>query len=191
MVVTVGASRRGAACASARSGQNSARSCQCRPTNAGNRTRKCCVGRISARILGAVVSQMRAAIYEAVTDVLATLQKREEQIVAPRSVMQLKNLIEQIRLLNFYDDDEVNRILTQLQGMLDLSPERRRRSAAEMQATLRAIATVVRGTLIDLEEEPRPARAAGIPDAPGGESIRAARMQLGLDLPKEGEAHAH
>ncbi|MGB8345862.1 MAG: hypothetical protein WCD86_13325 [Ktedonobacteraceae bacterium] len=149
------------------------------------------MGRISARILGAVVSQMRAAIYEAVTDVLATLQKREEQIVAPRSVMQLKNLIEQIRLLNFYDDDEVNRILTQLQGMLDLSPERRRRSAAEMQATLRAIATVVRGTLIDLEEEPRPARAAGIPDAPGGESIRAARMQLGLDLPKEGEAHAH
>lgn len=133
--------------------------------------------------LGAIVVQMRAAIYEAVTDVLATIQRREEQDLGPRSVLQLKNIVEQISLLNFTDDEEVKRILTLVQSMLDLSPERRRRSAAEVQAKLRDIATVVRATLIDLEEEPRPARGIGVPDNPGGESVRAARMQLGLDLP--------
>jgi hypothetical protein len=132
--------------------------------------------------LGAIVVQMRAAIYEAVTDVLATIQKREEQDLGPRSIVQLKNLIEQISLLNFTNDEEVRRILTQVQTMLELSPERRRRSAADIQTKLRDIATVVRATLIDLEEELRPVRLVGIPDNPGSESVRAARMQLGLDL---------
>ncbi len=52
-----------------------------------------------------VVVQLRTTIYEATTDVLKTMQKNQGKL-HPRSVVQLKNLIEQIGSLNFFGDEE-------------------------------------------------------------------------------------
>ncbi|GHO50860.1 hypothetical protein [Ktedonospora formicarum] len=129
-----------------------------------------------------LVSQLRSQTYNAVCDVLATLQRRASESFAPQSVTQLKHLIERIRGLNFYDDDDIGRMMMQLQAIVELSPEARKRSLSEIQAKLRAIATSCRATLLDLDEEPRSARELGLPDFPTETSVRQARATLGLDM---------
>ena len=62
------------------------------------------------------------------------------------------------------------------------SPTERQTSLADIQRTLRAVATITRATLLDLEEEPRVARDIAIPDFPTDSSVRQARAELGLDL---------
>lgn len=135
--------------------------------------------------LSAIVAQLRSLIYDVATDVLATLQKQKEGKFSPRSVTQLKNLVKQVGLLNFYGDEEIERLLAQLQRVIDLSPGARQRSNADIQQRMRAIAIKCRSTLLDLQEEPRSAREFAIPDFPSVASVREARAQLGLDLQSE------
>ena len=127
-----------------------------------------------------LVGQLRSHTYTAVTDVLATLQRHAGERFAAQSVRQLKNVIERVRGLNFYEDQDIDHILTQLHDIVQLSPEMRARSLPEIQSTLRAIATTCRATLLDLGEEPRSARALAIPDLPSGAMVREARATLGL-----------
>jgi hypothetical protein len=130
--------------------------------------------------LESVVGQLRSLTYDAVCDVLAGLQRRER--ISPRSIVQLNNLLSHIRSLNFYGDTEIERIMQQIEEIVEESPAERERSMAEIQQTLRAIATVTRSTLLDLEEEPRSARDLAVPDIPTEASVRQARAELGLDL---------
>ena len=132
--------------------------------------------------LSSIVAQMRALIYDVATDVLATLQKRADGKFSPRSLVQLKNLTRQIALLNFYGDEEIERILAQVQRVIDLTPNQRQRSLGDIAQQLRDIAIVARDTLLDLETRPRAARAVAIPDQPAPEEVRQARAGLGLDL---------
>jgi hypothetical protein len=134
--------------------------------------------------LSAVVSQLRSLIYQVMTDVLATLEQRQRKDgkFSPRSVVQLKNLVKQISLLNFYGDEEVDRMMAQVQRVLDLKPEERQASLREIQDRLRAIALVSRDTLLNLEEELPSAREFAIPDVPAASLVRDARMELGLNL---------
>ena len=134
--------------------------------------------------LGAVVGQLRSLIYQVMTDVLATIEQRQRKDgkFSPRSVVQLKNLVKQINLLNFYGDEEVDRMMAQVQRVLDLKPEERQGSLREIQDRLRAIAMVARDTLLNLEEELPSAREFAIPDVPAPEAVREARMELGLNL---------
>lgn len=135
--------------------------------------------------LSALVAQLRSLIYEVATDVLATLQKRTDGKFSPRSLVQLKNLVRQVSQLNFYEDAEIERLLSQVQRIVDQSPEARQRSIAEIGQRLRDIATVARSTLLSLDEEPRSAREFAVPDYPGEASVREARTSLGLDLEPE------
>jgi hypothetical protein len=134
--------------------------------------------------LGAVASQLRSLIYQVMTDVLATLEQRQRKDgkFSPRSVLQLRNLVKQINLLNFYGDEEVDRMMAQIQRVLDLKPEERQVSLRDIQMRLRAIAMVSRDTLLSLEEELPSAREFAIPDVPAAEMVREARTELGLNL---------
>jgi|GEM_PF-2796150 len=132
--------------------------------------------------LSSLVGQLRTLTYDATTDVLATLQRRSGESMSPRSIVQLGNLITQIRSLNFYGDTEIERMMEQVQRIVDQSPSERQASLADIQRTLRAIATVSRSTLLDLEEDPRSAREIAIPDFPSDSSVRQARAEVGLDL---------
>lgn len=134
--------------------------------------------------LGSVAAQLRSLIYEVVTDVLATLQQRQRKDgkFSGRSVVQLKNLVKQVSMLNFYGDEEVDRLMAQVQRIIGQRPSDRAASLLEIQKMLRAIATVSRVTLLNLEKEPRSARELAISDVPAEGAVREARIDLGLDL---------
>ena len=123
-----------------------------------------------------LVVQLRSLVYEATTDVLAAIKRNDR--LPPRSVVQLRNLVEQVRSLNFYGDQEIeamiNRVAFQVDGVQD-------RNLAEIQSSLRDIATVVRASLIGLGEKPRGARSLGVADEPTPEMVRRARRGLGLE----------
>jgi hypothetical protein len=136
--------------------------------------------------LGGLVKQLRSLVYEAATDVLQTIQKNDR--LHPRSVVQLRGLIDQVNQLNFFNDGDVSRMVYQVQQALDKAPADR--DVREIETSLRDIATVTRATLVGLGEQPRGARALGVADAPSVPAIRAARARLGLeeiDMPQVAE----
>lgn len=129
-----------------------------------------------------LVGQLRSQTYDAVCDVLTTMQRRSGESFAPQSVKQLKNLLDRIQGLNFYGDSDIDRMMAQIQDIVQLSPEVRKQSLKDIQTKLRAIATSCRSTLLDLDEEPRSARDLAIPDFPTETTVRQARSTLGLDF---------
>lgn len=134
--------------------------------------------------LSTLLGQLRTLTYDAACDVLTTLQRRGDRF-APRSVVQLNNLLNQIRTLNFFGDTEMEQMMARVEQIVALTPADRQRSLAEISQTLRAIATTTRHTLLDLEAEPRQARELGIPDIPTDHLVRAARAELGLRLDED------
>jgi len=127
--------------------------------------------------LAGLVGQLRGLVYEATTDVLAGIQDKGR--LHPRSVVQLKNLIDQVSNLNFFGDADMDRMIAQVRIELDKAP--RDRDIREIQDQLRDIAVVTRATLIGLGEQPRSARALGVADVPTPAMVRTARRGLGLD----------
>jgi len=123
-----------------------------------------------------VVAQLRTLVYEVVTDVLASLQKNNR--LHPRSVVQLRNLIERVERLNFAGDADLNAMIDGVRADLDVAAKDR--SLREIETALQDIAIVTRSTLIALGEQPRSARALGVPDEPAPVLVRTARGRLGL-----------
>ncbi len=56
-----------------------------------------------------VITQLRGLLYDATTNVLASLKKHER--LQPRAVVQLRNPVENLGLLNFYGDKDVERAM--------------------------------------------------------------------------------
>lgn len=127
-------------------------------------------------------SHLYTLFYNSACDILTTLQRRSNESLSPRSIVQLNNLLSQVRALNFYGDIDLDRMLTQVQQIVEQSPTERQASLPDILRTLRAIAVATRSTLLDLEEEPRSARDIGIPDFPTDSSARQSRAELGLGL---------
>jgi hypothetical protein len=123
-----------------------------------------------------VVAQLRTLVYEAATDVLTSLQKNGR--LHSRSVVQLRNLVEQVERLNFAGDADLDGMLAGVRVQLDLAAEDR--SVREVERVLRDVAVVTRSTLIGLGEQPRSARSLGVPDQPAPELVRTARGRLSL-----------
>jgi hypothetical protein len=130
-----------------------------------------------------VVVQLRSLVYEASTDILGAIQKKDS--LPPRSVVQLRHLVDQVKSLNFYGDTEIEQMVDLVAGQLDRAAEDR--NVAEIEANLRDVAVVVRASLIGLGQQPRAARELGLADAPTAELVRQARRGLGLadDTPAE------
>lgn len=152
------------------------------------------------QFLTKVIAQLRGLLYDATTNVLASMRKHER--LQPRAVVQLKNLVENLELLNFYGDKDVERAM-KLIGELINRP-REDRDLGLIEQRLREIATVMRSTLLPLEYEFREdrledfddpaARAkafeelekrelAGVARKPSRTEVREARMSLGFSLP--------
>ena len=55
---------------------------------------------------------------------LTTLQKRTDGKFSPRSLVQLKNFVRQVSQLNFYEDVEIKRLLSQVHASLTNLPKR-------------------------------------------------------------------
>jgi len=127
-----------------------------------------------------LVVQLRTTIYEATTDVLKTMQKNAGKL-HPRSVVQLRNLIEQIGSLNFFGDDESSRMIQRVRETFERRPDAR--NAADIRSALQDIAIVTRASLIDLGENPRASVLLGDPEALPAEALASARRRLDLDAP--------
>jgi len=132
-----------------------------------------------------LVVQLRTTIYEATTDVLKTMQKNAGKL-HPRSVVQLRNLIEQIGSLNFFGDDESTRMIQRVRETFERRPDAR--NAADIRSALQDVAIVTRASLIDLGENPRASVLLGDPEALPAEALASARRRLDLDTPVPVEA---
>ena len=121
-----------------------------------------------------VVGQLRRLVYEAVTDVLAALERKPT--LGASSARQLRHLLDQVEQLNFYDDSELSAGLAQIRTLLDARGERR--DGAALAARLQDLAVVTRATLLDLGLAPRSARSLGIPEDPALELVQRARACL-------------
>jgi len=124
-----------------------------------------------------VVAQLRGLVYEATTDVLAAM--KQQGSLPPRSVAQLRNLVDRVKALNFYGDEDVEEMVNKI--TFALGDRAADRDTAAIEGNLRDIATVMRATLIGLGETPRSARSVDIADVPTPEMVRTARRGLGLD----------
>ncbi len=129
--------------------------------------------------LTSMVTQMRSLTYEACSSVLASI--KEQETLQGRPVIQLKNLVEQLRNLNFYGDQDIDSILTLLHSML--AKPAKERNIAEVTRQLQAIGTLTRGTILALGEQPREGRdieasEIGISTTPDEEEIREARAEI-------------
>jgi hypothetical protein len=152
------------------------------------------------QFLTTVVTQLRALLYEATTNVLASLKKHER--LQPRAVVQLKNLVQNLELLNFYGDKDVERAMKLIESLIDRPREER--DLAVIEQRLRQIATVMRSTLVDLEYEFREDRLddsddpadrakaalerekrelATVARRPSRAEVREARLELGFSIP--------
>lgn len=132
--------------------------------------------------LNDLVVQLRSAVYSAVTDILATMERHDGQL-HPRSVVQLRNLAEQVQRLNFFGDGEIDTMLAQVRSAFAQRAELR--NAADIQARLNDIAVVTRASLLDLGQEPRGSRL--VADVPTAEEIGQARRRLNLDAVPAGD----
>jgi len=132
-----------------------------------------------------LVVQLRTTIYEATTDVLKTMQRNAGKL-HPRSVVQLRNLIEQIGSLNFFGDDESTRMIQRVRETFERRPDAR--NAEDIRSALQDIALVTRASLIDLGENPRASVLLGDPEALPAEALASARRRLDLDTPVPVEA---
>jgi hypothetical protein len=138
--------------------------------------------------LTTIVAHLRALVYDAATDVLATMQRKGGDQFSGRSTMQLNNLLAQIRSLNFFGDTEIDQMMARIEQIVSLSPSARQRSLGDIQQTLRAIATTARATLLDLGDDSRaPRPELGIAAVPTHQLVSSARAELRLpplDVPR-------
>jgi hypothetical protein len=123
-----------------------------------------------------LIVQLRGTVYQATTDVVAAIQKKDG--LAPRSIVQLKSLVKQVKNLNFYDDKEIEQMMGPIRSILNQDADDRNVAAIEQQ--LLNIATVTRVSLMELGELPRSGRNIGLADDIEAKDLNRARRELGL-----------
>jgi hypothetical protein len=122
---------------------------------------------------GDLQSQIRNTALDAVSDVLASITRNGN--LHPRSVTQLRNLTEQLKNLNFWNDETINAVVTNVEGIL--ATEKR-----DIEKTLTDIGIVVQSELLTINaQSQRLPRAGIIPDIPGADMTKASRLALGLE----------
>lgn len=125
-----------------------------------------------------IVAELRGLVYEATTDVLASMQKNGGKLLG-KSAAQLEHLVAEVKKLNFFGDEAMDTAIQRVQAVLDRTPKER--DTADLARQLRAIGTIARATLLDLDEEPRSARDLGVADEPTAEMVRTARRELDIE----------
>jgi hypothetical protein len=141
------------------------------------------------RFMRDLTVNLRQMVYDVSTDVMATLDKNNR--LHPRSVIQLRNLIEAVDQMNFFGDRDVDAMIAQVQRQMEGIKVAEEKDPAAMRETLGAIATLTRQTLIQMGETPRSARSVGVSDVPAIGDIRRARTALSLDVSTIQPTEAH
>jgi len=127
--------------------------------------------------------QLTGLIFDTCRDVLAKLQGKDG--MHARTVVQVKNMIQQIEKLNFFDDADAAQMIQQLRESVIL-PDSSARDLGQVQNQLAAIVTLTRQTLLDLGERPASTRSLGISDMPTPDGIQMARRTLNLNTEIQG-----
>jgi hypothetical protein len=102
-------------------------------------------------------------------------------------VIQLKELIKKIEQLNFWQDNDIDRMLVSLHSILDKPAKER--DLSEVQRQLKAMATLSRATVLALgDEAPRTEKeidlaSLGISAFPSDTEVREAREEIALARP--------
>jgi hypothetical protein len=114
------------------------------------------------RFVADVQADLRARIYEVCCDVLASVRRRGGALPG-NSVKQLRNLVEAVGRLKFWDDAELDAQMAAIRRMLAVEPERRSPSA--IAGLVERLGAESRIALLDLDRSPRRSgRDAGLPD---------------------------
>lgn len=124
-----------------------------------------------------VVTELRQQTYEVVQQALATTAKNGS--LQSRTIVSLRNWIETVRSLNFYNDAEIEAMIAPVQAQLDAGAKTR--SVADFAQALEDVATVTKMSLLNLGVRPR--RKDGGFDAspaPTPDLVRQSRTRLGL-----------
>jgi len=124
-----------------------------------------------------VTRQIRGTLYEATTEVLASI-KRNGKLVG-KSSGQLANIVQSVSSLNFYGDRDITAMIAKMQDVLDTPVKDR--SVEEVTSSLREIGILTRSSLVALGNAPRAARGLGIPETPTETMVRKARRSLGMN----------
>lgn len=135
--------------------------------------------------LADIQGQLTSTIYDACTSVLGYIA--DEGKLHPRKVVQLKKMIEQVKALNFFEDQDAEAMIRRVQA--EMNKPNADRDLGELEEKLRDIAIITRQTLIGIGETPRSARDMGVPDMVTSVELRGARQRLGLaDVTVDSEA---
>ncbi|MBI2934100.1 MAG: hypothetical protein HYY29_00870, partial [Chloroflexi bacterium] len=126
---------------------------------------------------------------EVTVNALAAIENSSKQtggdpFLPGRSAVALRNLVSQVRTLNFTSDEEVERCI---QAIEQVAVDRKagERDVAEITRTLRQVGVITRGELLSLGRTPRSARALEVPDRIDEAAVRRARRELLRPVPTE------
>lgn len=95
-------------------------------------------------------TNLRSLTYNACNDVLGSIKKSDK--LGPRSIVQLKKLVDQLRALNLYGDSDIEQIISSLQNDL-LEKSAKDRDIKQIENLLSNIAGQVKISLIKLDNE--------------------------------------
>ncbi len=101
-----------------------------------------------------VAAQLRTLIYEALSDVQKAMDRNGK--LHSRSVVQVRNLVEQLERLNFIGDRDVERAIAQMREIVERPAEER--ELADVASTIRELRALTRRQLAALGQESRIAR---------------------------------
>jgi hypothetical protein len=132
-----------------------------------------------------LVKDLRETAYNATVDVLDSIKRNGN--LQPRSVVQLRTMAEQIQALNFFGDQEIDKMIAPIQQILNQRAGDR--DLGDIETKLRDVALVTRAQLIELGEPAirsakiaKAARTVGVEQIPSPEVLRKSRVNLGLTI---------
>jgi len=121
--------------------------------------------------------QLSTLMYDSCTDILESIKRNNGKMLGASS-LQLNNLINAIKALNFYGDESIETMIAKVRQQMSAAPIDR--NISDITNTLKNIGILTKVTLMSLGDEPRNIRNIGIPIEPTPILVRQARKELGI-----------
>jgi len=128
--------------------------------------------------LGDFARHLRTTLYDALLNVVTKLQESDREEIHGNTVRGLGRLTEQLSLLNFYGDENVDTMVARVRDAIRMTDSAT--TVADLQGLLRNVVIVTRQELQALGETPRSARAIGVADTLPEAELRQAREMIGV-----------
>lgn len=101
--------------------------------------------------LGSLAGELYNRLYDVSTRALTTMAKNQGKLLEP-TLRQLKGLVDWAAMMNVADDAQVTRAIEDLNTLISRSADQR--TPADIKAQLKAMGTVARSILVDLNVQP-------------------------------------